>query len=100
MRRGNHGLDVLGIDEAENRVDPEQRADLGARVEGESNRCRVGHARSLDDDGIILLLAAAESLESLDEVSADCAAHTSVVHRDHILLCLGRNGRGENVMVW
>ena len=59
---------------------PESCANLWARVERKRNRGGISHAGSLDDDGIILLLAASKGLERLDEVPAHCAAHAPADH--------------------
>lgn len=79
-------LDMLHVDHADNPVDPEIPCHLLVTMEGEAHRSWVGEACGLDQNVVKLVLALGHLMEGFDQVIAHGAAHTSIGHRDDVLI--------------
>mmetsp|Transcript_67804 Transcript_67804/g.189269 ORF Transcript_67804/g.189269 Transcript_67804/m.189269 type:complete len:318 (+) Transcript_67804:588-1541(+) len=85
-------LDVLGVDERHNAIEPREGLDLLVDEEGLRNRCRIGQACRLDDDAIepqnTSPLAHRKLLQHCDQVLSHCAADAAVHHLNDFLVSL------------
>jgi len=81
-------LDVLGVHQSDDAIDPRERLDRVVDQEGLRNRRGIGHPSGLDDDGVEVQLAglapARELLKDRNQVAPHRAADATVEHLDEL----------------
>ena len=81
---------LASTDQRDDAIEPREGLHLVVDEEGLRDRCRVGHARCLDDDSVqaqvALLGAGGELLEDGDQVLAHRAADAAVEDLDDLLV--------------
>eukprot|EP00964_Phaeocystis_antarctica_P052534 scaffold30769_cov71-Phaeocystis_antarctica.AAC.8 len=83
-------LDVLGVHQSDNAIDPRKRLDGVMDKEGLCHRCGIGHPSGLDDDGVKVqlagLAAARKLLENRNQVALHRTADAAVEHLDDLFV--------------
>mmetsp|Transcript_1033 Transcript_1033/g.1719 ORF Transcript_1033/g.1719 Transcript_1033/m.1719 type:complete len:217 (-) Transcript_1033:278-928(-) len=75
-------VDVLGVGQAHDRIDPVVVAHLGIRLDGVHDGSRVGEAGGFEYHGVEILSTLGELTERPDQVAPDGTADAAVVHGD------------------
>jgi hypothetical protein len=93
---------VLGVHQREDRIEQVALGDLVVHEEGLRHRTRVGQARGLDHHAVEveqpLALLGRQQLQRLAQVLADGAADAAVAHLHDLLLRLGDQDVGVDVL--
>ena len=81
-------MDVLGVDDGDDAVEPVGVADLGVAEERLRHGPRVGEAGGLDEHAVEPVLALEQPAEDAEQIAAHGAAEAAVVHGEDLLVGL------------